>query len=90
MARSASVDQNCPSVRLIPLPFPAADYSHPSRRCRSKVCHFYPAQVAATLLPQRMLHMAGLCHGIWPSSRPHRSTSTVHLMATWFRDKEAL
>jgi hypothetical protein len=31
-----------------------------------------------------LLHMARLCHG------QHRSASTVRLMATWFRDNEAL
>ena len=74
---------------IISIP-PRRRHTRVVRLQHSKVCLFYPAQVAATLLPQRMLHMASLCHGIWPSSGPHRSTSTVHLVVTWFRDKEAL
>ena len=55
-----------------------AVYFYPAHLWRQHFCHSV------------LLHMASLCHGIRPSSGPHRSASTFHLMANWFRDKEAL
>ena len=76
-----------PPVVATLLPQRIAAYGKPASR-HSVI--FIPPMWRQHFCRSALLHMASLCHSIRPSSGPHRSASTFHLMANWFRDKEAL